>query len=255
MKTTIAEHGQNMFCPCSVHVLSMFCPCSVRVLSMFFACSFHGNSTNNIFSYCGLVDTRKSASEKYLPVPVVQLIKFQWLKNTTTQRWLWYPRICTSWAFLLYPNVLWPFTSYKWAKIENVVQITSVSSSELYNLCTETYRKTNGQKKIIYFFIMIFGDYSTSLGQWITFLLGNYQLSYSPYSNYLVGLKIYHPTVFPLYNCVLVKGQIMNISSQLSRLDSFLSYIHRPQWKTSLVQAVEPAQLYAPLPVAGTKAF
>ena len=83
----------------------------------------------------------------------------------------------------------------------------------------------------------------------------NYQLSYSPYSNYLVGLTIYHPTVFPLYNCILVKGQIMNISSQLSRLDSFLSYIHRPQWKTSLVQAVEPAQLYAPLPVAGTTQF
>ena len=34
-----------------------------------------------------------------------------------------------------------------------------------------------------------------------------------------------------------------------------LSYIHRPQWKTSLVQAVEPAQLYAPLPVAGTTQF
>ena len=28
-----------------------------------------------------------------------------------------------------------------------------------------------------------------------------------------------------------------------------------PQWKTSLVQAVEPAQLYAPLPVAGTTQF
>ena len=29
-------------------------------------------------------------------------------------------------------------------------------------------------------------------------------------------------TVFPLYNCISVKGQIMGISSQLSRLGSFL---------------------------------
>ena len=47
MKTTSAEHGQNMFC----------------------ACSFHGNSRNNFLSYCRLVDARISASEKYLPVP------------------------------------------------------------------------------------------------------------------------------------------------------------------------------------------
>ena len=42
MKTTSAEHGQNM--------------------------SFHGNSTINLWSYCGLVDARISASEKDLPV-------------------------------------------------------------------------------------------------------------------------------------------------------------------------------------------
>ena len=32
------------------------------------ACSFHGNSMNNLLSYCGLVDARISASEKDLPV-------------------------------------------------------------------------------------------------------------------------------------------------------------------------------------------
>ena len=42
MKTTSADHGQNM--------------------------SFHGNSTNNLLSYCRLVDARISASEKDLPV-------------------------------------------------------------------------------------------------------------------------------------------------------------------------------------------
>ena len=42
--------------------------CSAHVLLMFFACSFHGNSMNNLLSYCGLVDARISASEKDLPV-------------------------------------------------------------------------------------------------------------------------------------------------------------------------------------------
>ena len=46
MKTTSAEHDLPMFC----------------------ACSFHGNSMNNLLSYCGLVDARISASEKDLPV-------------------------------------------------------------------------------------------------------------------------------------------------------------------------------------------
>ena len=58
VKTTEAEHGQNMARTCSAHVLPMF-----------FACSFHGNSMNNILSYCGLVDARISASERDLPVP------------------------------------------------------------------------------------------------------------------------------------------------------------------------------------------
>ena len=39
-----------------------------HVLLMFCACSFHGNSMNNLLSYCGLVDARISASEKDLPV-------------------------------------------------------------------------------------------------------------------------------------------------------------------------------------------
>ena len=39
-----------------------------HVLLMFCAFSFHGNSINNLLSYCGLVDARISASEKDLPV-------------------------------------------------------------------------------------------------------------------------------------------------------------------------------------------
>ena len=46
MKTTSAEHRQNMFC----------------------ACSFHGNSMNNLLSYCGLIDAKIRASDKDLPV-------------------------------------------------------------------------------------------------------------------------------------------------------------------------------------------
>ena len=37
MKTTSAEHGQNI-------------------------CSFHGNSMNNLLSYCGLIDAKMRAS-------------------------------------------------------------------------------------------------------------------------------------------------------------------------------------------------
>ena len=39
-----------------------------HVLPIFCACSFHGNSMNNLLSYCGLFDAKISASEKDLPV-------------------------------------------------------------------------------------------------------------------------------------------------------------------------------------------
>ena len=55
MKTTSAEHGQNMF----------------------FTCSFDGNSMNNLLSYCGLVDPRISASDKDLPVENVTEVSFE----------------------------------------------------------------------------------------------------------------------------------------------------------------------------------
>ena len=45
-----------------------------HVLSMFCACSFHGNSMNNLLSYCGLVDGRISASEKDLPVLRLKMV-------------------------------------------------------------------------------------------------------------------------------------------------------------------------------------
>ena len=66
MKSRSEEHGQNMFGPC----LLMFC-----------ACSFHGNPTNNLLSYCGLVDARISASEKDLPVPIPNFIFTNILTN------------------------------------------------------------------------------------------------------------------------------------------------------------------------------
>ena len=36
--------------------------------NMFCTCSFHGNSINNLLSYCGLIDAKIRASEKDLPV-------------------------------------------------------------------------------------------------------------------------------------------------------------------------------------------
>ena len=49
-----------------------------HVLPMFCACSFHGNSMNNVLSYCGLVDARISASEKDLPVKPLNKAKSGW---------------------------------------------------------------------------------------------------------------------------------------------------------------------------------
>ena len=37
-------------------------------VEMFRACSFHGNSMNNLLSYCGLVNARIRACNKDLPV-------------------------------------------------------------------------------------------------------------------------------------------------------------------------------------------
>ena len=42
------------------------------VLLIFFACSFHGNSMNNLLSYCGLIDAKIRASDKDLPVQKLQ---------------------------------------------------------------------------------------------------------------------------------------------------------------------------------------
>jgi hypothetical protein len=35
---------------------------------MFCACSFHGNSMDNLLSYCGLIDAKTRVSDKDLPV-------------------------------------------------------------------------------------------------------------------------------------------------------------------------------------------
>ena len=56
MGRTWAEHGQNMGRTGAEHVQN--------------ACSFHGNSMNNLSSYCGLIDGKIRASDKDLPVPV-----------------------------------------------------------------------------------------------------------------------------------------------------------------------------------------
>ena len=41
-----------------------------HVLPRFCAYSFHGNSMNNLLSYCGLIDAKIRASAKDLPVPI-----------------------------------------------------------------------------------------------------------------------------------------------------------------------------------------
>ena len=53
---------------CAQHVLPMFSPCCPYVLSLEFSCTELVNSTDNLLSYCGLVNARISTSEKDLPV-------------------------------------------------------------------------------------------------------------------------------------------------------------------------------------------
>ena len=78
MKTTSSEHGENMSCAeivlnvktktknniCTQHVFSIISTCSELGLFIYWT----WNSMNNLLSYCGIVDTRISASEKDLPV-------------------------------------------------------------------------------------------------------------------------------------------------------------------------------------------
>ena len=42
--------------------------CTQHVLSLEFSCTELGSTIHNLLSYCGLVDTRISASDKDLPV-------------------------------------------------------------------------------------------------------------------------------------------------------------------------------------------
>ena len=53
-----------MYTTCSTHVLPMFSPCS----DLEFSCTEMVNSMDNLLSYCGLVNSRISTSEKDLPV-------------------------------------------------------------------------------------------------------------------------------------------------------------------------------------------
>ena len=58
----------------------VYTTCSQHVLSVEFSCTEH-NSMNNLWSYCGLVDTRISASEKDLLPVFIHLGMFFKAKN------------------------------------------------------------------------------------------------------------------------------------------------------------------------------
>ena len=57
MELSCKPQVQNMDRTWAEHVLPMFC-----------ACCFHGNSMNNLLSYCGLIDAKIRDSDKDLPV-------------------------------------------------------------------------------------------------------------------------------------------------------------------------------------------
>ena len=80
-----AEHWKNMLCTKIVlNVRNNFCtqhdlPRFELKIFMYGTC----NSMNNISSYCGLVDTRISGSEKDLSVPNLSFI--HWVKRSSSR--------------------------------------------------------------------------------------------------------------------------------------------------------------------------
>ena len=85
------KHGHNMFC----------------------ACSFHGNSMNNLLSYCGLMDAKIRASDKDLPVPFKLLSLFYYFTINFLQQWL----ASMVWLFIvmqLWKIVNWICLSLVW---------------------------------------------------------------------------------------------------------------------------------------------
>ena len=54
--------------PCKLQTQNIGRTWAEHVLPVFCACSFHGNSMNNLWSYCGLIDAKIKASDKKLPV-------------------------------------------------------------------------------------------------------------------------------------------------------------------------------------------
>ena len=64
-KIASSEHVKNMLCTKIVFVLTFK---TMFVHNMFLACSELAIFLNNLSSYCGLTDSRMSASEKDLPV-------------------------------------------------------------------------------------------------------------------------------------------------------------------------------------------
>ena len=85
-----AEHGENMLCTknvlnvrnnfCTQHVLPRF----ELGIFMYWTC----NSMNNLSSYCGLVDAKKRASDKDLPVTRTLLNLQNW-----TNKWYFSHRV------------------------------------------------------------------------------------------------------------------------------------------------------------------
>ena len=66
-----------------------------HVLPMFCACIFHGNSMNNLLSYCGLIDAKIRASDKDLPVPKISIFPYKYMIGDliNSQNISWYMQV------------------------------------------------------------------------------------------------------------------------------------------------------------------
>ena len=125
---TWAEHGQNMGRTGAEHVLPMFC-----------ACSFHGNSMDNLLSYCGLIDAKTRASDNDLPVIMEQGFKSQRLPfHSCTLIRLWCFQECVPDHYIRFPGVdpvnigKYYSKNLKWDQTHNL--LTTVNGFSLTNL-------------------------------------------------------------------------------------------------------------------------
>ena len=105
----------------TICVHNMFSTCSERGIFMYWT----HNSMNNLWSYCGLVDAKISASEKYLPV----LFQLYLPRRLTTELFLMRNPIWSPTTFNLSESVNWRILSPSTSSVISIVVGMASNSS------------------------------------------------------------------------------------------------------------------------------